>query len=54
MIESENTLIFLQNHKSSMRREDAYVEVEFRIGTKKSKLKALVDTGSTRNIISKD
>ena len=37
-----------------MRREDAYVEVEFRIGTKKSKLKALVDTESTRNIISKE
>jgi len=37
-----------------MRREDAYVEVEFRIGTKKSKLKALVDTESTENIISKE
>jgi len=37
-----------------MRREDAYVEVEFRIGTKKSKVRALVDTGSTENIISKE
>ncbi len=37
-----------------MRREDAYVEIEFRIGAKKSKLKALVDTGSTENIISKE
>jgi len=34
--------------------EDAYVEVEFKIGTKKSKLKALVDTGSYENIISRE